>query len=331
MTLHEVRQYLRTLYSPSPRKQASEDAKFKQRLAIPKVIVLNNNNNKYNNDSSLVNTPLSNGHILNNNNSSSINNNCSANGKKQSRKSRDSVDSNLDCAANGSGKAHKKTQRNFSLSIKQTLCNIFRFSSKRGSLVVNQQDSPEYFAKRNGHHRNDHHHHHQSNDIILHREGNNDHPELPENNTEYYHHQQPQHANNNNCDLDCVSTNNGGATNTVSAKLPSILKRALPPLPKSSASASSNNNNCSNEAKQPTESTGSLGESIIKSIFSSNADKQQQAIKAGNLMIQDKGGTSSDGDEGAVAGCEDNNMDFAASIEKVKDVRVTQFLYRISF
>lgn len=112
------------------------------------------------------------------------------------------------------------------------------------------------------------------------------------------------------------------STNTVSTKLPSILKRALPPLPKSSASASGNNNNSASETKQPTESTASLGESIIKSIFSTNSDKQHQAIKAGNAMIQDKGSTSSDGDEGAVAVCEDNNMDFAASIEKVKDVRI---------
>jgi suppressor of cytokine signaling 7 len=172
MTLHEVRQYLQTLYSSGSSESCSE-AKMKrdkisktlpqssigQLTTMPKLLNLNNNNkysNPLNTDSSTTNTPISNKSsngliqqsitLTNINNNNNNNNNSSSNAKKHKKNSLSTLKHKkvkddqlqrgddlraLDGSDSNTGSNNrekiKKSQRNFSLNLKQTLCNIFRF------------------------------------------------------------------------------------------------------------------------------------------------------------------------------------------------------------
>lgn len=170
MTLHEVRQYLQTLYSSGSSESCGEAKMKRDKMAkmlppqsigqssihlaaMPKLLNLNNNNkysNPHNTDSSTTNTPISNkssnGLIQHNNNNinnnNNNNNNSSSNAKKhkknslatlKNKKTKDERGDELrtsdgtDSTNGGNREKIKKSQRNFSLNLKQTLCNIFRF------------------------------------------------------------------------------------------------------------------------------------------------------------------------------------------------------------
>ena len=257
MTLHEVRQYLETLYSSS---SDSSENKIKRdkvltsqtpiHLAIPKGLSVNNNN-RYSNphtDSS-TDTPISiksnNGLINNNNNNGNLRKhkkNTLVNMKHKKVKDdghKEKVDTDRE--------KMKKSQRNFSLNLKQTLCNIFRFK---------RLGSPDHFVdKRNSI---------GQGDIVEEDEG-----------------EEEQHANNNNTTVD-VEAN--------VQKLP-FFKRALPPLPRCNAQLS---------VEQ--------AEDALSAIVSKS--ESPTSVQHSSPPRED--------DEGA----EDTSMDFAASIEKVKDVRL---------
>lgn len=263
MTLHEVRQYLQTLYSSS---SDSSENKIKRdkiasgqssiHLAMPKVLNINNNN-RYSNphtDSS-TDTPISNkgsnGLIHNNNN----NNGNIKKHKKSSlanirhKKSKD--ESHKEKSETERDKI-KKSQRNFSLNLKQTLCNIFRFR---------RLGSPEHYVdKRNSI---------VQGDIVEEDEG-----------VDF-----DQHANNNNTTTEVDPS---------AQKLP-FFKRALPPLPKTNGHIESEH---VKETPQPPPPA-------LLSKCESPSSIQHLPIPP-----------SREEEEPA----EDTSMDFAASIEKVKDV-----------
>ncbi|XP_043289878.1 uncharacterized protein [Venturia canescens] len=254
MTLHEVRQYLETLYSSS---SDSSENKIKRdkvpisqtpiHLALPKGLSVNNNN-RYSNphtDSS-TDTPISNkstnGLINNNNNNGNVRKH-----KKNTlvsmkhKKVKDDVHKEK---VDTDREKMKKSQRNFSLNLKQTLCNIFRFK---------RLGSPDHFVeKRNSI---------VQGDIVEEDEGDSD-----------------QHANNNN------TTND--VENPVQ-KLP-FFRRALPPLPRSNGQIN---------VEQ--------GEDALAAIVS----------KPDSPNSMRHSSPPRDDEEAA----EDTSMDFAASIEKVKD------------
>lgn len=174
MTLHEVRQYLQTLYSsggsgdgcqtePKPKrdkcaKMSTGTCPASIHLApVPKLHNLNNNN-KYcstvdsaaTNNATLSNKSGSNGlhhHQHNNNNINNCNNNNNntatskkhkkntlstlkyKRNKEEQQKAADeirSVDANEQNTGTVTNGKMKKSQRNFSLNLRQTLCNIFR-------------------------------------------------------------------------------------------------------------------------------------------------------------------------------------------------------------
>lgn len=170
MTLHEVRQYLQTLYSSGSSENCGDAKMKREKMAkmlphsagqssihlttMPKLLHLNNNN-KYSNpvtDTSTTNTPLSNkssNGLLQLNNNNINNNNNNNNGSSTAKKLKKNTLSTLKYkrnkdetlqrgdesrtldgtdGINGSSNKEKmkKSQRNFSLNLKQTLCNIFR-------------------------------------------------------------------------------------------------------------------------------------------------------------------------------------------------------------
>lgn len=258
MTLHEVRQYLQTLYSSS---SDSSENKIKRdkissgqssiQLAMPKVPNINNNN-RYSNphtDSS-TDTPISNknsnGLIHNNNNNGNIKKH-----KKVTlaniRHKKPKEESHKEKTETEREKI-KKSQRNFSLNLKQTLCNIFRFR---------RLGSPEhYVGKRNSI---------VQGDIVEEDEG-----------VDF-----DQHANNNNTTTEVDPS---------AQKLP-FFKRALPPLPKTNGHI---------EAEHVTDTPAAIlskceSPSSIQHLSIPHPREEEEPV-------------------------EDTSMDFAASIEKVKDV-----------
>ena len=260
MTLHEVRQYLQTLYSSS---SDSSENKIKRdkissgqssiHLAMPKVLNINNNN-RYSNphtDSS-TDTPISNkssnGLIHNNNNNGNI--------KKHKKGTLANIRHKKTKEEPHKEKAEterekiKKSQRNFSLNLKQTLCNIFRFR---------RLGSPEhYVGKRNSI---------VQGDIVEEDEG-----------VDF-----DQHANNNNTTTEVDPS---------AQKLP-FFKRALPPLPKTN---------------------GHIETEHVKDTPAAMLSKCESPSSIQHLPIPPPRE-----EEEPV---EDTSMDFAASIEKVKDVSI---------
>ncbi|KAK0166626.1 hypothetical protein PV327_004118 [Microctonus hyperodae] len=254
MTLHEVRQYLETLYSSS--SDSSENKIKRDKLptsqtpvqfGVPKVLSVNNNN-RYSNphtDSS-TDTPISNkctnGLInVNNNNANARKHKKSSLVNIKHKKSKD--DTHKDKSESDREKM-KKSQRNFSLNLKQTLCNIFRFR---------RLGSPDHFVeKRNSI---------VQGEIAEEEEGDSD-----------------QHANNNNTTSDADSS---------VQKLP-FFKRALPPLPRS------------NEQLNVEQGEDALT-AIVSKIDSPTSTQHISSPRDDELPP------------------EDTSMDFAASIEKVKD------------
>ena len=257
MTLHEVRQYLQTLYSSS---SDSSENKIKRdkissgqssiHLAMPKVLNINNNN-RYSNphtDSS-TDTPISNkcsnGLIHNNNNGNIKKHKKSTLVNIKHKKTKD--EPHKEKAETERDKI-KKSQRNFSLNLKQTLCNIFRFR---------RLGSPEhYVGKRNSI---------GQGDIVEEDEG----VDLD------------QHANNNNTTTEVDSS---------AQKLP-FFKRALPPLPKTNGYI---------EAEHAKETSAVM-------LPNSESPPSIQHIPIPPLREEEEP-------------LEETSMDFAASIEKVKDV-----------
>lgn len=255
MTLHEVRQYLETLYSSS---SDSSENKIKRdniptiqtpvQFGVPKVLSVNNNN-RYSNphtDSS-TDTPISNkctnGLInINNNITNARKHKKSSLVNVKHKKSKD--DTHKDKSESDREKM-KKSQRNFSLNLKQTLCNIFRFR---------RLGSPDHFVeKRNSI---------VQGEIAEEEEGDSD-----------------QNANNNNTTSDADSS---------AQKLP-FFKRALPPLPRS------------NEQLNIEQGEDALT-AIVSKIDSPTSIQHISSLRDDELPP------------------EDTSMDFAASIEKVKDV-----------
>ncbi|XP_066586092.1 uncharacterized protein [Prorops nasuta] len=258
MTLHEVRQYLQTLYSSSSDSSENKLQRDKNtachnasiNLAMPKNVGVNNNNNKYSNphtDSS-TDTPLSNkssnGLIHNNNNGNTKKHKKNSFVGIKHKKARDEPHKEK---IDNEREKIKKSQRNFSLNLKQTLCNIFRFK---------RLGSPDHFVeKRNSIVQGE----------IVEEDDAND---------------SDHHGNNNNT----------AEHDTSVQKLP-FFKRALPPLPK-------NNGQISVEQAEDALST------MVTKCESPQRQNPPTAIPPVRL------------EEEAV---EDTSMDFAASIEKVKD------------
>ncbi|OAD58426.1 Suppressor of cytokine signaling 7 [Eufriesea mexicana] len=224
MTLHEVRQYLQTLYSSS---SDSSENKIKRdnkapishtpvHLAMPKGISVNNNN-RYSNPhtDSAMDTPISN------------------------------KNSNVDSER----EKIKKSQRNFSLNLKQTLCNIFRFK---------RLGSPDHFVEKR-------------NSIVQ--------GEIVEEEESV---DSDQHANNNNTTSEVDSS---------VQKLP-FFKRALPPLPKSNGHVGG------------VEQAEDALTTMVSKCESPTSIPPQ--IPPPVPKVEDEP-------------AEDTSMDFAASIEKVKD------------
>lgn len=261
MTLHEVRQYLQTLYSSS---SDSSENKIKRdkipasqtpiHLAAPKGLSINNNN-RYSNphtDSS-TDTPIlnktNNGLVQNNNNNANFRKhkkNAFANIKNKKVKDDQQQKEKSDTER----EKIKKSQRNFSLNLKQTLCNIFRFR---------RLGSPEHFVgKQNSI---------VQSDIVEEEEGIDS----------------DQHTNNNN-----TTTELDGAVQ----KLP-FFKRALPPLPKSN--------------RQP-------GVEQAEEALTAMIPKPESPAPSPLVPLH----LPKDDEDVA----EDTSMDFAASIEKVKDVSI---------
>ncbi|XP_046628078.1 uncharacterized protein LOC124308942 [Neodiprion virginianus] len=260
MTLHEVRQYLQTLYSSS---SDSSENKIKRdkipasqtpiHLAVPKGININiNNNNRYSSPhtDSLTDTPISNkpnNGLVNNNNNSNFRKYKKQNAFANMRNKKVKDEQQKDKSDTEREKI-KKSQRNFSLNLKQTLCNIFRFR---------RLGSPEHFVgKRNSI---------VQGDIVEEEEGIDS----------------DQHTNNNNTTTNEVD----GAVQ----KLP-FFKRALPPLPKSN---------------------GQVGVEQAEDALAAMVAKPESPAPSPLVPID----PVKDDEEVA----EDTSMDFAASIEKVKD------------
>ncbi|KYN27316.1 Suppressor of cytokine signaling 7, partial [Trachymyrmex cornetzi] len=217
MTLHEVRQYLQTLYSSSSDSSENKIKRDKAPLlghtpvhlaATPKALSVNNNN-RYNSNAhtdSSTDTPVSNKSTSNglmihhhNNNNNNHNNNNSNNVKKHKRNAfvgirhKKARDESHKEKSESEREKMKKSQRNFSLNLKQTLCNIFRFR---------RLGSPDHFVeKRNSI---------VQGEIVEEEEGVDS----------------DQHTNNNNTAPSEVEPS--------AQKLP-FFKRALPPLPKSNS------------------------------------------------------------------------------------------------
>ncbi|XP_014209777.1 putative uncharacterized protein DDB_G0277255 [Copidosoma floridanum] len=329
MTLHEVRQYLQTLYSSGGSADSCNEAKMKRdkmtKLAyqqgigqssihltpMPKLLNLNNNNinnNKYSNpvntDSSTTNTPISNKssnglmqHNNNNiNNNNNNNNNSSSNVKKQkknsistlkNKKSKNeradelkSLDGTDSTTGGNNGEKIKKSQRHFSLNLKQTLCNIFRFK-KIGS--------PEHqiVTKRNNAV-------HQSADVIL-----QDDDDLV---ADYEQH--PSHLPNNNNGSAINGDLDYSETAATAQKLP-FFKRALPPLPKSNGHVDG--------GLESQNGDGALANGINGGAPSCDSSANSTPQTRG----QHHAAAADNNDEQPTN--EDTSMDFAASIEKVKD------------
>lgn len=219
--------------------------------------------NRYNNNAhidSSTDTPVSNKSngvmIHHHNNNNNHNNNNSNNAKKHKRnafvgirhkKARDEAHKEK---SESEREKMKKSQRNFSLNLKQTLCNIFRFR---------RLGSPDHFVEKR-------------NSIVQ--------GEIVEEEESV---DSDQHANNNNTAV---------GSETEPQKLP-FFKRALPPLPKSNSQVGVEQAEEALTAMAPKcESPSSVQQQIPPSIARPEEDA-----------------------------AEDTSMDFAASIEKVKDVR----------
>ncbi|XP_043469927.1 uncharacterized protein LOC122503446 [Leptopilina heterotoma] len=270
MTLHEVRQYLQTLYSSSSDSSENKIKRDKMatgqsslHLAMPKVLNINNNN-RYSNphtDSS-TDTPISNNKASNG--LIHTNNNNNGNIKKHKKSTlvnirhKKSKDEGVHKEKTETERDKiKKSQRNFSLNLKQTLCNIFRFR---------RLGSPEHYVnKRNSI---------VQGDIVEEDEG-----------VDF-----DQHANNNN-------TTNANDVDSSAQKMP-FFKRALPPLPKTNGHIEMESHN------KETPSAPLPPPPILLAKCESPSSIQHLPI-----------GASRDDEEPA----EDTSMDFAASIEKVKD------------
>lgn len=223
-------------------------------------------NNRYNSNAhtdSSTDTPVSNKSTSNglmihhhNNNNNNHNNNNSNNVKKHKRNAfvgirhKKARDESHKEKSESEREKMKKSQRNFSLNLKQTLCNIFRFR---------RLGSPDHFVeKRNSI---------VQGEIVEEEEGVDS----------------DQHANNNNTAPSEVEPS--------AQKLP-FFKRALPPLPKS------NNQVGVEQAEEALTAMAPKCESP--------SSVQQQVPPPVVRPEEDI--------------VEDTSMDFAASIEKVKDV-----------
>ncbi|XP_032675581.1 uncharacterized protein LOC116846170 isoform X1 [Odontomachus brunneus] len=277
MTLHEVRQYLQTLYSSSSDSSENKIKRDKAPLlghtsvhlaATPKALSVNNNNRYSSNahtdsstDTPVSNKSTSNGlmihhHNNNNNNNNNHNNNNGNNAKKHKRNTfvgirhKKARDESHKEKSESEREKIKKSQRNFSLNLKQTLCNIFRFR---------RLGSPDHFVEKR-------------NSIVQ--------GEIVE--EEEVGVDSDQHTINNN--------NTTSETEPSTQKLP-FFKRALPPLPKSS--------NGQVNVEQAEEAL-----TVMVPKCESPSSVQQVPLSAARP-------------EEDVA--EDTSMDFAASIEKVKD------------
>lgn len=287
MTLHEVRQYLQTLYSSSGESRECKMKREKMQacqtpihLALPKGISVNNNNRYSTPHDSSVDTPVSiksgNGLIHNNNNNNT--------GKKHKKntlisiKNKKSRDEGHKEKADTEREKIKKSQRNFSLNLKQTLCNIFRFR-KLGS--------PDHFInKRNS---------------IVHGDEIVEEDELDSD----------QHVNNNNTTSE---------VDVPPHKLP-FFKRALPPLPRSNG-----------HIRVGTDDSFDDGDGEKLNGIGEGGECVEQGEDALTTMVskcdspnsvQHLNTPVSRLDEDAA---EDTSMDFAASIEKVKDVSCIFFV-----
>ncbi|XP_024885564.1 uncharacterized protein LOC112463385 [Temnothorax curvispinosus] len=273
MTLHEVRQYLQTLYSSSSDSSENKIKRDKAPLlghtpvhlaATPKALSVNNNN-RYNSNAhtdSSTDTPVSNKSTSNglmihhhNNNNNNHNNNNSNNVKKHKRNAfvgirhKKARDESHKEKSESEREKMKKSQRNFSLNLKQTLCNIFRFR---------RLGSPDHFVeKRNSI---------VQGEIVEEEEGVDS----------------DQHTNNNNTAPSEVEPS--------AQKLP-FFKRALPPLPKSNSQVG---------VEQAEEALTAMAPKC-----ESPSSVQQQVPPP--VVRPEEDAT------------EDTSMDFAASIEKVKD------------
>ncbi|XP_012287334.1 uncharacterized protein LOC105703491 [Orussus abietinus] len=262
MTLHEVRQYLQTLYSSS--SDSSENRIKREKLpteqtplhlATSKSLVVNNNNRYCNpHTDSSTDTPISNksstnGLVHNNNNN---NNNPNARKHKKSalvaaKHKKAKEEQHKDKVVDMDKEKMKKSQRNFSLNLKQTLCNIFRFK---------RLGSPDHFVgKRNSI---------VQGEIVEEEEGLDS----------------DQHANNNN------TTGEGDPS---APKMP-FFKRALPPLPKSNGQV---------RVEQ-------AEEALTAMVAKPESPSSVQHLPAAPPRDEEDP-------------AEDTSMDFAASIEKVKD------------
>lgn len=271
MTLHEVRQYLQTLYSSSSDSSENKIKRDKTPLlghtpihlaATAKPLSINNNryNSNVHTDSS-TDTPVSNKSTSNglmihhhNNNNNNHNNN-SNNAKKHKRNAFVSIrhkkarDESHKEKSESEREKIKKSQRNFSLNLKQTLCNIFRFR---------RLGSPDHFVEKR-------------NSIVQ--------GEIVEEEESV---DSDQHANNNNTAPSEMESS--------AQKLP-FFKRALPPLPKSNSQINVEQAEEALTAMAPKCESPSL--------------IQQQVLSPAARLEEDT--------------AEDTSMDFAASIEKVKD------------
>lgn len=202
-------------------------------------------------------------HHNNNNNNNNHNNNNGNNAKKHKRNAFVSIrhkkarDESHKEKSESEREKIKKSQRNFSLNLKQTLCNIFRFR---------RLGSPDHFVEKR-------------NSIVQ--------GEIVE--EEEVGVDSDQHTINNN--------NTTSETEPSTQKLP-FFKRALPPLPKSS--------NGQVNVEQAEEAL-----TVMVPKCESPSSVQQIPLPAARP-------------EEDIA--EDTSMDFAASIEKVKDVRKTDIL-----
>lgn len=223
-------------------------------------------NNRYNSNAhtdSSTDTPVSNKSTSNglmihhhNNNNNNHNNNNSNNVKKHKRNAfvgirhKKTRDESHKEKSESEREKMKKSQRNFSLNLKQTLCNIFRFR---------RLGSPDHFVeKRNSI---------VQGEIVEEEEGVDS----------------DQHTNNNNTAPSEVEPS--------TQKLP-FFKRALPPLPKSNSQVG---------VEQAEEALTAMAPKC-----ESPSSVQQQVPPP---VVRPEEDTA-----------EDTSMDFAASIEKVKDV-----------
>lgn len=234
-------------------------------------------NNRYNSNAhtdSSTDTPVSNKSTSNglmihhhNNNNNNHNNNNSNNVKKHKRNAfvgirhKKARDESHKEKSESEREKMKKSQRNFSLNLKQTLCNIFRFR---------RLGSPDHFVEKR-------------NSIVQ--------GEIVEEEESV---DSDQHTNNNNTAPSEVEPS--------AQKLP-FFKRALPPLPKSNSQVGVEQAEEALTAMVPKcESPSSVQQQVLPSVVRPEEDA-----------------------------AEDTSMDFAASIEKVKDVcKFGCFFHRLS-